>query len=155
MTEDTAPDPAPPPQQQATQQQTTPPPPAAPAFQQTLEAYEGMSSSRLLPPPVNPLQAQTQFERRARTEDFVAHGIAVIIVLGFFVLAGMGLLGFVDLNHSTVAASFGSIIGYAVGKVDPVLTRYFTARAALLQHAAEVRPDQKPAPEQSNTGGKV
>ena len=107
--------------------------PPTPSFQPALEAMEGLQSSQPLPAPVNPLQAQTAFERRARNEDYIAHAIAVSVVVGFFALAFAALLGFVDLRQSTVATAFGTVMGYAVGKIDPVLTRYFTARSQFLQ----------------------
>lgn len=111
-------------------------------FLDDLARAEGMVSSRRLPAPIDPLQAQTAFELRARTEDCVAHAIALIVVMGMYVLAGLGLLGWVNLDHSTVAAVFGSVIGYAVGKVDPILNRYFSARAAYLTQ----RPGSDPKP---------
>lgn len=113
-------------------------------FLDELQRAEGMASSRRLPAPVDPLQAQTAFEHRARIEDYVAHAIAVIVVGGFFALAAIGLLGAVNLDHSTVAAAYGTIVGYAVGKVDPILTRYFIARAAILG-ARPRSPDPGPA----------
>ena len=98
------------------------------AFQPGLEAMEGHGSFAAIPPPVNPLQAQTAFERRARAEDYVAHAIAVIMTGGFFMLAFAALLGFVDISNAAEATFLGTTMGYAVGKIDPVLTRYFHAR---------------------------
>jgi len=98
------------------------------SFQPGLEAMEGHGSFAAIPSPINPLQAQTAFERRARAEDYVAHAIAVIMTGGFFMLAFAALLGFVDISNAAEATFLGTTMGYAVGKIDPVLTRYFHAR---------------------------
>ena len=98
------------------------------SFQPGLEALEGHGSFAAIPSPINPLQAQTAFERRARAEDYVAHAIAVIMTGGFFMLAFAALLGFVDISNAAEATFLGTTMGYAVGKIDPVLTRYFHAR---------------------------
>lgn len=103
----------------------TGPPPDEPGFQPQLEAIEGYHTAREIPPPVNPLQAQTAFEHRARAEDYVAHIIAIIQSSGFFMLALLALLGFVDLSNAAVATFLGTVMGYAVAKIDPVMTRYF------------------------------
>ena len=117
-----------------------------PGFQSGLEAIEGHREIADIPPPVNPLQAQTAFEKRAAREDWVAHIIAIIQTSGFFLLAFAALLGFVDLRNAAVATFLGTVMGYAVGKVDPILTRYFHARGAKL---AETAPPQ-PAPQEAN-----
>lgn len=101
-----------------------------PAFQSQVEAMEAYASGREIPPPVNPLQAQTAFERRARNEDFVAHSIAIIQTSGFFLLAFAALLGFVNISNAATATFLGTVMGYAVGKVDPILSRYFVSRSA-------------------------
>lgn len=116
------------------------PPPSDPAFQARLEAVEGYHGLTEIPPPVNPLQAQTAFERRAWLEDIVAHLIGIIQTSGFFMLAFAVLLGFVNISNAATATMVGTILGYAVGKVDPVLTRYFSARIRL------VRPQQQAQP---------
>jgi hypothetical protein len=106
--------------------------PAGSGFQPELEAVEGYTSARDIPHPVDPLQAQTAFEKRASREDWVAHIIAVIMTSGFFLLAFAALLGFVDLSSSAVATFLGTIMGYAIGKLDPVMTRYFVSRSRAL-----------------------
>jgi len=114
-------------------------------FQPGLEAMEGHGSFAAIPSPVNPLQAQTAFERRARAEDYVAHAIAVIMTGGFFMLAFAALLGFVDISNAAEATFLGTTMGYAVGKIDPVLTRYF--------HARLVVPAAAPTQANGNGGG--
>ena len=103
-----------------------------PDFQPSLEAIEGHHEFGDIPPPVNPLQAQTAFERRAWLEDIISHFLALTITLGFFTLALAGLLGYVDLKQPTVATAFGTIIGFSIARLDPIVLRYFTARARLL-----------------------
>lgn len=102
-------EPAPPP---IAEEQPTPPPIAADPFRPTPE-----------------LKAQFpnvfKSERRQYIEDFTAHFIAVIFSIGFFAIILAALLGFVDINDPTVSAFVGTAIGYAAGKIDPVLSRYF------------------------------
>jgi len=90
----------------------------------------------------DPLQAQSAIERRRRIEDFVAHCIALILTAGFLTLALISMLGFVDLNQPVVAALVGSILGYAVARLDPVLMRYFHSTPASL---ASAQPSQEAA----------
>ena len=105
-------------------------------FQPGLETLEGRADFRAIPHAVDPLQAQTQFERRALVEDYVAHIIAVVMTSGFFLLAFAALLGFVDLRNAAVATFLGTVMGYAIGKVDPIMTRYFHARGLKIQENA-------------------
>jgi len=115
-----------------------------PQFQSGLEAIEGHRELSDIPPPVNPLQAQTAFERRAAREDMVAHAIALIQTSGFFLLAFAALLGYVNLGNAATATFLGTVMGYAVGKVDPILTRYFHARGAKLAETAPSAGSQTP-----------
>ena len=124
-----------------------------PGFQPSLETIEGYHGFGDIPPPVNPLQAQTAFEKRARMEDLVAHIIAVIQTSGFFLLAFSALLGFVNISNAATATFLGTVMGYAVGKVDPILTRYFHARGAKLSEtrqppaqASQTTPTVEPQP---------
>ena len=109
-------------------------------FQPGLEALEGHAEFRAIPHAVDPLQAQTQFERRALLEDWVAHIIAVIMSSGFFLLAFAVLLGFVNISNAATATMVGTILGYAIGKIDPVMTRYFHARGAKIAENATAPP---------------
>ena len=89
----------------------------------------GLVSERArIPSPVNPLQAQTEFERRAYMEDIVAHIIAIILTSGFFMLAFAALLGFVNISNAATATFLGTTMGYAVGQFHPILSRYFQPR---------------------------
>jgi hypothetical protein len=109
-----------------------------------MEELSGFHELAPIPQPVNPLQAQTAFERRALWEDFTAHMIAVVLTSGFFMLAFAALLGFVDLSNSAAATFLGTVMGYAVGKIDPILSRYFMAggnpRAARPSPSPETSP---------------
>ena len=114
-------------------------------FQPGLEALEGHAELRAIPHAVDPLQAQTEFERRARIEDYVAHIIAVVMTSGFFLLAFAALLGFVDLRNAAVATFLGTVMGYAIGKVDPIMTRYFHARGLKLAESTTAQPQGAPS----------
>ena len=109
-------------------------------FQPTLEAIEGTTGFDLIPAPVNPLQAQTAFERRAWLEDLVAHTIAIILTAGFFLLAFAALLGFVNISNAAVATFLGTTMGYAVGSFNPILQRYFHRASSRMQSAATTQP---------------
>jgi len=89
-----------------------------PAFQRGLEALEGHREFTDIPPPVNPLQAQTAFERRAAREDIVAHAIALIQTSGFFLLAFAALLGYVNLGNAATATFRHGLRGRQ-GRSDP------------------------------------
>jgi hypothetical protein len=129
----------------------TPPPQGA--FQPSLEALEGAVAFRDIPPAINPLQAQTAFERRASREDWVAHIIAIIQTSGFFLLAFAALLGFVNISNAATATFLGTVMGYAVGKVDPILTRYFHARGMKLEETRTHRADAAPSTGQPPPNG--
>lgn len=124
-----------------------------PSFQPGLEEIEGYHSGTAIPPPVNPLQAQTAFEKRAAREDLVAHMIAIIQTSGFFLLAFAALLGFVNISNAATATFLGTVMGYAVGKVDPILTRYFTARTGdKIESPTTVRPAEAAPPQAAREG---
>jgi hypothetical protein len=111
-----------------------------PEFQGALEAIEGATGFDLIPVPVNPLQAQTAFERRAWLEDLVAHTIAIILTAGFFLLAFAALLGFVNISNAAVATFLGTTMGYAVGSFNPILQRYFHRASPKMQGASTTQP---------------
>lgn len=108
----------------------------SPNFQRDLEAVEGYHAFAAMPRPVDPLQAQTAFEKRAAREDWVAHIIAIILTSGFFLLAFAALLGFVNISNAATATFLGTTMGYAVGQFHPILERYFHARGAKLADTA-------------------
>lgn len=96
-----------------------------PTFRERMEAASGFRPLVSMPAPIDLRQAQRAFEKRALWEDFTAHIIALVLTSGFFMLAFAALLGFVDLSNSAAATFLGTVMGYAVGKIDPILTRYF------------------------------
>lgn len=120
-------------------------PPPNNRFQPGIEAIEGYHGFGEIPEPVNPLQAQTAFEKRARVEDCVAHVIAIIQTSGFFMLAFAVLLGFVNISNAATATMVGTILGYAVGKVDPVLNRYFQTRGQKIAETNTATPSAQPS----------
>lgn len=92
----------------------------------------------MLPSPINPLQAQTHREHleemaqlhRERLEmwiNFTANGLAFAIVIGFFTIVGISLLGFADIRDATVAAFVGTTLGYVVGSIAPISQFYYKA----------------------------
>lgn len=128
-----------------------PPPPGEPGFQAQMEEASGFRELSDMPPPINLLQAQTAFERRALWEDLTAHMIAVILTSGFFMLAFAALLGFVDLSNAAAATFLGTVMGYAVGKVDPILARYFIAGGnPRRSSSSEQQPSQPSSPAASD-----
>lgn len=95
-------------------------------------------AASLLPSPVNPLQAQTHREQlevmaqihRERLEiwiNFTANGLAFSIVIGFFCIVAIALLGFADIRDATVAAFVGTTLGYVVGSIAPISQFYYKA----------------------------
>ena len=110
-------------------------------FQANLEAQEGHAELGHIPVPVDPLQAQTQFERRAWLEDVVAHIIAIVLTSGFFLLAFAALLGFVNISNAATATFLGTTMGYAVGQFQPIMSRYYHARGAKIASTATHQPN--------------
>src|SRR5262245_39253642 len=97
-----------------------------------------LGSVENIPSPVNPLQAQTHREHlevmaqahRERLEiliNFTANGLAFTIVIGFFSIVGVALLGFADIRDATVAAFVGTTLGYVVGSIAPISQFYYKA----------------------------
>src|SRR5262245_36417306 len=89
------------------------------------------SNEPLAPSPVNPLQAQTHREtleimaqaHRERLEmwiNFTANGLAFAIIIGFFGIVAVALLGYADIRDATVAAFVGTTLGYVVGSIAPI-----------------------------------
>lgn len=66
--------------------------------------------------------------RRSLIQDLVAHVLAGTVVIGFFGLAFVILLGYLDLTDSTVTSFLGVILGYTVKLTESVLVRYFHTR---------------------------
>lgn len=67
----------------------------------------------------------TPEERRQRREDYAAHGLAYLILLIFGTVCVLAVLGIADTREAAVASVVFSVMGYAAGKLDPVMARYF------------------------------
>jgi len=78
-------------------------------------------------------------QARALLEDVIAHVLAGIIILGFFAIVLVALVGEVDINDPAVTGFVGVTLGYASAKTDPVLARYFRA-AIKPEDGAEAPP---------------
>lgn len=103
----------------------------------------------LLATAASPLQAQTALEQLNRTKARIANTIALILTIGFLALSLCVLLGFVNLTDPTASALAGSIIGFAVARLDPILTAYFGVSVSDIrqQSTAQVagrQPDSDP-----------
>ena len=87
----------------------------------------------------------------------MAHVIAIIQTGGFFMLAFAALLGYVDLSNSAAATFLGTVMGYAVGKIDPILVRYFHARPSMTplpsEQASQASQGNQSAPASSGPTG--
>lgn len=90
------------------------------------------------PHPYDPLQAQTHREHMEADEqehrqnlekwiNFTANGLAFTIVVGFFVIIGVAILGYADITNATVAAFIGTTLGYVVGNLAPISQFYYKA----------------------------
>lgn len=51
--------------------------------------------------------------------------IALIIIVGFFAVVAVVLLGFVDIQSTEIAKLVGLIVGYLVALMNPIILRYF------------------------------
>lgn len=58
-------------------------------------------------------------------EDMTAHGLAILIVFGFFSVVMIALLGFVDLHDASTSSFVGLVLGNISGVVATVLGRYY------------------------------
>jgi hypothetical protein len=51
--------------------------------------------------------------------------IALIVIIGFFAVVAVVLLGFVDIESAEISKLVGMIVGYLVGLMNPIIIRYF------------------------------
>ena len=51
--------------------------------------------------------------------------IALVVILGFFAIVAIVLLGFVDIQSTELAKLVGLIVGYLVALMNPIILRYF------------------------------
>ena len=59
------------------------------------------------------------------TDDMTRTIIAFAIVIGFFAVVLVVLLGFVDVTDPTLAKLIGMMFGYLTALLNPVVFRYF------------------------------
>jgi hypothetical protein len=59
------------------------------------------------------------------TEDMTRSIIALIVIVGFFSLVLIVLLGFVDIRDPTIAKLVGALVGYVTAVLNPIIFRYF------------------------------
>ena len=51
--------------------------------------------------------------------------IALIIIVGFFAIVAVVLLGFVPIENPEISKLAGMVVGYLVGLMNPIILRYF------------------------------
>ena len=59
------------------------------------------------------------------TEDQTRALIAIVVIVGFFVLVTVVLIGFVDITSPEIAKLVGLLVGYIVAMMNPIIMRYF------------------------------
>lgn len=58
-------------------------------------------------------------------DNNTASVIAVTVIVGFFALVIIVLMGFVDIRDPTIAKLVGTIVGYVTALMNPIIVRYF------------------------------
>ncbi len=56
--------------------------------------------------------------------------IAMMVILGFFVVVIVVLIGFVDISNTEMAKLVGVIVGYLTALLNPVSMSYFRKEGA-------------------------
>jgi hypothetical protein len=59
------------------------------------------------------------------TDKSAATIIAIIVILGFFLVVLTVLMGFVDIENAEMAKLVGVIVGYLTALLNPVVMSYF------------------------------
>lgn len=59
------------------------------------------------------------------TDDFTRSAIAILVIVGFFALVTVVLVGFVDIRSPEIAKLVGVLVGYIVALINPIIMRYF------------------------------
>jgi hypothetical protein len=59
------------------------------------------------------------------TEDQTRSIIAILVIVGFFGLVAVVLLGFVNIDSPEIAKLVGLLVGYIVALMNPIIMRYF------------------------------
>ena len=58
-------------------------------------------------------------------DDLTRSIIAVIVIVGFFVLVAVILIGYVDITSPEIAKLVGLLVGYIVAMMNPIIMKYF------------------------------
>jgi hypothetical protein len=85
-------------------------------------------------------------ERRELYADITGHFIALLLVLGFLGVVFIPIMGFVDIKDATVTAFVGVVLGYASGKAEAVVGRYFGRRESDGEHPPADKAGAEPCP---------
>lgn len=64
-------------------------------------------------------------ERRELIKDITGHLAALLMVIGFFFILYIVLMGYVDITNPAVIAFVGTAIGYAAGNIAPIAKYYY------------------------------
>jgi hypothetical protein len=95
----------------------------------------------------SPFQAQTAWEDRQKRHAMIGHAIAITLTLGFLGFGLVVLLGFVNLSDPTASALAGSIVGFAVARLDPILAAYFNSSVSDIRQVSQTAPSAPQAPQ--------
>lgn len=60
------------------------------------------------------------------TEDQTRSLIAVLVIIGFFGIVLIVLIGLVDIRDPVIAKIVGTLVGYVTALLNPIILRYFT-----------------------------
>jgi hypothetical protein len=58
-------------------------------------------------------------------DDLTRSIIAIIVIVGFFALVAVILVGYVDITSPEIAKLVGLLVGYIVAMMNPIIMRYF------------------------------
>lgn len=67
-------------------------------------------------------------DKRALIKEIVGHSVALLLVIGFFIIILSAILGYVDIAHPAISLAVGSFVGYAAGNLAPVAMYYFGSK---------------------------
>jgi hypothetical protein len=59
------------------------------------------------------------------SDDLTRSIIAIVVIVAFFVLVTIILMGFVDIASPEIAKLVGLLVGYIVAMMNPIIMRYF------------------------------
>lgn len=58
-------------------------------------------------------------------DSIVASVIAILVIVGFFGVVAVVLIGFVDITSPEIAKMVGMLFGYLTALLNPIIMRYF------------------------------